>query len=69
MNMIPVSSPAASEPLPTLALVAQQITAADEAATIGLTTGGTLVMVVSIGCVLTMLAYCLWKVFTLPPAE
>ena len=51
------------------ALIADEVTAADGAAAVGLTTGGLLVMVVSIGCVLSMLAYCLFKVFTLPPAE
>jgi hypothetical protein len=34
-----------------------------------LTTGGLIVMLLSIGCVLGLLAFCLYKVFTLPPVE
>jgi hypothetical protein len=36
---------------------------------ISLTTGGLIVMCLSIGCVLSLLTFCLYKVFTLPPSK
>ena len=38
-------------------------------ATGGLSTAGLLVMVVSIGAVLSLVSFCLYKVFSLPPVE
>ena len=38
-------------------------------ATAGLSTAGLVVMVVSIGAVLTLVSFCLYKVFSLPPVE
>ena len=37
--------------------------------TAGLSTAGLVVMVVSIGAVLTLVSFCLYKVFSLPPVE
>ena len=56
-------------PLPLPALLAQ---AAEEPAAVAvepLTTLGTVIMALSIGTVLTVLGYCLYKVLTLPPVE
>ena len=38
-------------------------------ATGGLSTAGLVVMVVSIGAVLSLVSFCLYKVFSLPPVE
>ena len=38
-------------------------------ATGGLSTAGLVVMVVSIGAVLSLASFCLYKVFSLPPVE
>jgi len=38
-------------------------------ATAGLSTVGLVVMVVSIGAVLTLVSFCLYKVLSLPPVE
>jgi len=38
-------------------------------ATAGLNTAGLTVMIVSIGAVLTLVSFCLYKVFSLPPVE
>lgn len=36
---------------------------------VSLTTGGLIVMCLSIGCVIGLLLFCLYKVFTIPPSE
>ncbi len=34
-----------------------------------MSTGAIVVMTLSVGSVLALVSYCLWKVFTLPPVE
>ena len=52
------------ERLDVASLVAQIASAAA-----GLNTAGLTVMVVSIGAVLSLISFCLYKVFSLPPVE